>query len=153
MQEGRVTVDLTDDSGTVLTPEVELNPASRVELLGGTEVIANERDGTRTAVDFQLGFRYHTWEDVPSGMYLPNVIEASKAIAITRSERVSGPFGMGVNLVFSDLLRTQTGARFEYTLPYTVEHVYDVQTSADTFGVAWYFNLIGTLGADDLKAE
>lgn len=152
LKENKVTVDVTDAQGTVIAPGLEIDPADSVEILGGTEVIASENalTHTRTAVDFNLGFRYRTWEDLPSGFLLPNVIEASKAITVTHSERVQGLAGMGLNLVFSDTVRTTTGARFQYTLPHTEEHIYDVQTSADTFGVAWYFSITGTLGANDV---
>ncbi|MEZ4321423.1 MAG: hypothetical protein R3F61_28385 [Myxococcota bacterium] len=151
VKENKVTVDLTDGQGNTIATGLELQPASTAEILGGTEVISSDRDGTRTAMDFQLGFRYRTWEDVPSGLLLPNVIEASKTIPVTHSESLQGLATMGLNLVFSDIVRTTTGARFEYTVPHTQEHVYDVQTSPDTFGVGWYFSITGTLGPDDLS--
>ena len=150
-QEGRVEVELASPDGTAAT--VELRPASHVELLGGTEVLASQRTEVETAIDFHLGFRYFTWEDLPSGMLLPNVIDAGKTIAVTRSERVQGLAGMGLNLRFSDVVRTSTGARFQYTVPHRLEHIYDVRTSPDTFGVAWYFSITGTLGPDELGAN
>lgn len=151
IKESKVTTDLVDATGTVVASGIELHPASSIEILGGSEVIASKSEnGNRTAADFQIGFRYHTWEDLPSGLLLPNVIDASKTIPVTRSERIQGIAGMGVNLVFSDIVRTTTGARFEYTLPHTLEHVYDVQTSPDTFAVSWYFTITGAIGADDL---
>jgi hypothetical protein len=152
-REGKAAVDVVDELGTAWVSGLAVQPASTVELLGGTEVVAITDDGARTAVDVHVGFGYRTWEDLPSGILLPNVIDAARTIPVTHSESVNGLAGLAVHVRFTHNVRVSLGGRFEYVLPHTQEHVYDVQTTADTFGASWTAGVTGVLGKDDVSGE
>lgn len=152
-KESKVTTDVVDMDGVVWATGLELRPASTVDLLGGTEIIAAENGESVTTVDVFIGFGYRSWEDVPSGLLLPNVIDASKGIAVTHGETIQGIAGLGLNIQYTRNLRSSAGARFEYALPHTQEHVYDVATSPDSFGIGWYVSITGVLAVDDLSGD
>lgn len=148
-REGKVVTDVVDEAGTTWATGLTVRPASRVELLGGTEVVTGDGTDVRVAFDVHAGFGYRTWEDIPSGLLLPNVLEASRGTAVTHSETVDGLLGMGFHLRFVDNVRVSLGGRFAYVLPHTQENVYAVRTTADTVGFGWTFALTGVLGRDD----
>lgn len=147
--EGKTEIELADEQG-VRNPTFVVDPASTVELIGGTGVLASKLQKDPSYFDVHLGAIYRSWEDVPSGMYLPNVIEASKAIPITHSESFTGVFGLGANLAFGSNVSADLGVEAAYTIPHRQEHLFDVTTSPDTIGINWHVALKGTLEKADL---
>ena len=126
---------------------VELNPASSIQFRGGIEVIGYEEPtrGTRAAVDFFLGMGYRSWEDIASGVYLPDVLEGSKQIAVTSAEQVNVLAGIQVDYHVNDKVRARTGPDFRFHTPFRPEHVYDTQTKPDHIGIGWMFRIEGVL--------
>jgi len=147
VKENRVTVDLTDEDGVTHAKGVELNPASSIQFRGGIEVIGYEEPtrGTRAAVDFFLGMGYRSWEDIASGVYLPDVLEGSKQIAVTSAEQVNVLAGIQVDYHVNDKVRARTGPDFRFHTPFRPEHVYDTQTKPDHIGIGWMFRIEGVL--------
>ena len=149
--EGKAEIELVDANGTVTNPAFVVDPASTVEIIGGTGVLASKLQKDPSFFDVHLGAIYRTWEDLPSGMLLPNVIGAAKAVPVTHSESITGVFGIGVNLAFGPNVSADLGVEGTYTVPHRQEHLFDVTTSPDTFGVNWHVGIKGTLSKADLE--
>ncbi len=147
VKENKVTVDLTDEDGVTHATDVELNPASTIDFRGGIEVIGY-RDAsreTRAAVDFFLGMGYRSWEDIASGVYLPDVLPGSRQIAVTASEQINMMAGINVDYHVNDKVRARTGPDFRFHTPFRPEHVYNTQTTPDHLGFGWVFKIEGVL--------
>ena len=144
-RENPFTADLIDESGTVWATGVELQPASTVSARVGCEVMTSSDAelNSRYAVDFYLGFDYRTWEDVASGVYLPNVLDAGKKIAMTHGERIDARGGFAVDFQFNSHVRARTGPEVVVHTPILLEHSYDVMTRPANLGIAWSFTLEG----------
>lgn len=144
--EGKVTLQLADETGT-MNDAFTVDPGSSLEVIGGTGVLANEDDSS--AFDVHIGAVYKSWEDLPTGMLLPNVIDAAKTVPATHSESFTGIFGIGADLSFGDNASATLGGRFSYTLPHRQEHLFNVRTSADTFGIHWYLTVRARVSKSD----
>lgn len=147
--ENPVTVDVLDEQGRGAT--MDLKPASVTEIRGGCEL--NTGDTDALALDFWVGARYHGPERVPSGLLLPNVLDASTTIAVTHSDRIAGLGGVGFHLSFAPYVRASAGIAVRYTLPHTQEHLYAVETSPDTVGAEWYARITGGFGSKQTPAD
>jgi len=144
IREGAVAVDVSDENGTNWG-ELELQPASSLQLRGGVEIVAFEsapgETPARFAVDLSAAAGYRSWEDVASGVYLPNVLESGRQIPVTVGDQMMGTLGLGFDYHAGEIVRGRTGATFTYAMPFRVEHVYDVRTSADTYTIGWSFTV------------
>lgn len=153
IKENPVEVDLVDEAGVTHASGVELRPASHAEITGGAEIVGHDdlETGTRFAVDVFLGTGYRSWEDVASGVYLPNVLEGSRQIGVTTSDHLLAHAGLGFDYHINHHLHTRTGVRFGYTTPHRLEHVYDVHTTPESFQIGWFFELtgVGSFGPPD----
>ncbi len=140
IKESAVNVDVVDEDGRDWG-ELALQPASTVSLRGGIEIVAFESGPddppARFAVDLFAGAGYRSWEDVSSGVYLPNVLDSGRQIPVTVGDQMIGTLGMAFDYHAGEVIRGRTGATFTYVMPYRVEHVYDVRTSADTYTIGW----------------
>ena len=89
--EGRVTVDATDSAGTVVAPGLIVKPGTDLDLVGGVEVVGyrSETEGHRFAVDLRIGASYRSFRSLPSGLYLPSVLDASLPVGATQSDRLA----------------------------------------------------------------
>ncbi len=145
LREGSVTVDLEDEEGIVHGNAVELRPASTLEATGGVEIVAwqDSSNGRRVAVDLSLTGGYRTWQDVGSGLLLPNVLDGSRGIPVTSGEVVYARTGLGADVHFSSELWTRTGLWAGWETPSRPEHVYSVTTTTDTFTVGWFLTIEG----------
>ncbi len=144
IREGAATIDVTDEDGADWG-SLELQPASTLSLRGGIEIVAFEaapdEPPARFAVDLSVGAGYRSWEDVASGVYLPNVLDSGRQIPVTVGDQMMGTVGLGFDYHSGELIRGRTGATFTYVMPFQVEHVYDVRTSADTYTIGWSFTI------------
>jgi hypothetical protein len=150
VKENALTVDVKDESGTTWAKNVELQPASTVEVRGGVEVEALDDldQQTRVAVDFWLGFGYKSWQDVTSGVLLPNVQNGGREIAMTTSGYAYVISGISADYHINEYVRARTGPEFRFHTPYTPEHAYGVITSPDHIGVGWMLRIEGMLSLD-----
>ena len=121
--------DVKDETGAVLSSDATVNPADHLEMLAGAEVrtYRNETSGAALDLDFFVRAGYSTWQDVPSGIYLPSVIAASDGQAVTQSDMLYVRGGLGVDWRVFEYLEwdvageagTRSGQRLEY--PYDIE--------------------------------
>jgi hypothetical protein len=94
-------------------------------------------------VNLWLGAGYRTWEDIASGVYLPNVLDGARSIPVTVGDTLSARAGTGFDVEIQQIVRIRGGLVFTYRMPYRLEHVYDVRTSADTLQIGWSLELSG----------
>jgi len=133
---GRINTDIVDERGRTLASGVELRPESRFGLGVGTEVEVRRygSDGARVALDFRGSLTYHSWQDIPSGTYLPDVLEASVGEVATQSERVGAAGRFGVNWRFHEYVQLNLAGEAGVHTPYRAEHFYPVSAGP---GLVW----------------
>lgn len=143
-RESKVSVDVVEDGVTWAT-DLPLHPASVLGAKGGVEIVAHERPdaGTRFAIDLSLGGAYRSWEDVATGIYLPNVLDSARSIPVTSGDSVSGSFGVALDLHVDEHVRLRGGATVEVRTPFRPEHLYEVRTDTDTYQIGWTFEVEG----------
>ena len=113
-----------------------LNP----QVLGvrtGVEVQTYTNDVTKAffAVDFRMGFDYRSWSDVPSGTFLPSVMESTDGTLVTMSEYSTVSAGMGLYWRMFQYGRVDLFGDAHYLMPHRLEHPYPVYTGPDTWRV------------------
>jgi hypothetical protein len=129
LRTGRITTDVVDENGQVVAQGLDLRPASRVDGVVGVEYTVHEYgQGAMVALDMHGSFGYATWQDIPSGLYLPSVLDASSQLPATMSEATRVGVGGGVNWRFIEYLQLNvtgdvginTGGRVEHYYPVSV---------------------------------
>lgn len=145
VHENRVTVDVTDESGTTWAKNLELSPADTLDLRSGIAITGYENAAQHSSFDAELwlGAQYRDWEDVASGLYLPYVLDSARSIPVTSGDSVAGVAGLGFEYGINEFVSIRTGTEFTYRTPYRLEHVYDVTTSADTWQLGWFLTVQG----------
>ncbi|TNE91989.1 MAG: hypothetical protein EP330_03280 [Deltaproteobacteria bacterium] len=135
--EGRVTVDVADASGTVVAPSLRIQPGTDFDLIGGIEVVGYRDADTqdRFAVDLRLGVGYRSYRLMPSGLYLPDVLDASKSLLVTQDDRLVARAGMGFDTHIRKYVSIRVGGDFVYNMPYRIEHLYEARTSGNSYTV------------------
>lgn len=126
--------DIRDDGGNVLKQNADLNPADNLEALAGVELLAfeNEAAGTKVTVDFFTKLGYRSFQDVPSGIYLPSVVAVSDGDVVTQSETSYVRGGLGLNWRMFEYLQFNVGGDVGTHTAQRLEHPYLVRTGMDT---------------------
>lgn len=152
-KENRFTGPTTAPDGTP-GPELELRPASTIGVTGGIELAGYDdaEGGNKVAFDLFGGCQYTTWQDVATGVYLPDTLASGRAIPVTTSEHVSAHIGAGVNVHAAEYVRARVGMTGRYATPHRQEHLYDVLSTWDSFEIGWYVNLGGVGGLPQKEA-
>lgn len=126
----RLETDIVDDSGQTVATGMTIQPASSVAMTLGTEINAVEYgQGARLDIDLRSRFGYRSWQDLPSGTFLPSVLDSSQGVTATMSETSYLTLGGGVHWRFIDYLQldilgdvgVNTGGRVEHHYPVDVE--------------------------------
>lgn len=123
-----VPTDLRDDDGAVVVTGAAVRAPSRFALRAGTEIPALRRDEVEVAFDLRARAGYRSWADIPSGLYLPDVLTASHSVLVTQGDAIWMMGGLGLRIRATDLLDVRLGGDFGTETPSTVEHTYDVTT-------------------------
>lgn len=123
-----VPTPLRDTDGTVLVTEARVRPPSHFALRAGAELPALERDRVELAVDLRARAGYRSWQDMPSGLYLPDVLDASRSVLVTQGDAVWLTGGLGLRLRVTDLVDVRLGGDFGTETPTTIEHPYDIHS-------------------------
>lgn len=128
LRSGRITTDVVDDSGQTIAEGIDLRPASSADALVGVEyTVAEYGYDAMVALDLHGGFSYQSWQDVPSGLYLPSVLDASVQTPVTMSERTSVRAGGGVHWRFIEVLQLNVDGDVGVHSGGRIEHVYPVE--------------------------
>lgn len=138
--ENGVKVDVIDEAGVTWASDLPIKPASTFDMGLGMEVVGYDAGpDAETPLRFAVGpsftAGYRSWEDVASGVYLPNVLDGARAIPVTSGDTLTLRAALDVSLHAADLIRVSAGLGLDYAVPYRLEHVYDVRTSPGTLGI------------------
>jgi hypothetical protein len=138
-------VDVIDEDGVTWARDLQVRPARTFAASVGTEVVAVDggASGVRVALDPRITAGYRSWEDVASGVYLPNVLAGGRAIPMTSGDTLFASAGPAVSVRVRERVRVRAGVDLSYTMPYRLEHQYDVRTTGDTLGVGGSFEVLG----------
>lgn len=142
-----VPTDLRDSSGEVVQKDALARPASRVDLRAGVDLPVQEADDHRMVIDLRSRFGYRSWQDIPSGLYLPDVLAASREVLVTQGESIYGMAGLGLGLDFPGWASVRAGVDVGTETPYRVEHPYPVRTRGGA--VLWQGGITVRLWLDD----
>lgn len=137
LKQGVIATDLVDEDGNLLTAGAEVWPGQSIDVLAGVQARAFENtvNGASFDFDFHLGAAYNSWSTVPSGIYLPSVLSASREDLVTSSEYGSAYAGLGFYWRMFKYLQLDLGADVAYLMPHRLEHPYAVSTGMDTLSV------------------
>ena len=132
----RINTDIVNAQDNVVATGLELRPESTFDLAVGTELEVSRygEDGARVDLDFRGTLGYCTWQDIPSGIYLPDVLAASLGQVATQSERVTAAGQFGVNWRFHEYIQLNLAGEVGVHTPYRAEHFYPVTAGT---GVLW----------------
>ena len=123
---GRLETSIVDADGNTSDTVMNIRPASSAGITLGAEVKAVEYGtGARLDVDMRTRFGYRSWQDLPSGTYLPSVLDTSEGLSATLSETSYLTLGAGIHWRFIDYLQldlmgdvgVNTGGRVEHLYP------------------------------------
>lgn len=153
VKENKFIADLVDENGDTWATGVTIQPASTMTVTGGVEIVSYDEDDTRFAVDMFVGFGYRSWEDVSSGVYLPNVIDSGKTIPMTAGDQTFALAGIRADYHINEYVRARTGPDFRFHTPWVPEHAYDVVTRGAHIGVGWMFRIEGMAQANSSASE
>lgn len=125
---GTIRTDIVDANGAVTAKDLELQPASSATLRAGVEwlVATYGDDGARVSIDAHTQFGYRGGQRLPSGVYLPSVLDASDGLVVTMSDRTELLGGAGVNWRFMEYLQLNVGGDFGANSGGRVENVYPI---------------------------
>ncbi len=119
-----VPTPLRATDGSILTAGAAVRPASRLDARIGTEVPAIQAEGFELAVDLRAHAGYRSWQDVPSGLYLPDVLDTSRSVLVTQGDALSLTGGLGLLFRAPGKLDVRVSGDAGTETPYQIEHPY-----------------------------
>ncbi len=129
LRSGRITMDVVDANSQTVATGVEFRPASSVDSVVGVQYTVHEYgQGAMVAIDMHSYFGYSSWQDIPSGLMLPSVLDASAQVPATMSEATRVGIGGGVNYRFIEYLQLNVIGNVGVNSGGRVEHFYPVST-------------------------
>lgn len=134
--EGKQTVTLVTPSGTAYE-EAEVDPANHGDIKIGVELLAgrNPANGAIFVMDLHLGVGFDAWAQIPSGFYLPNVLEASDGGVVQQAEQLEAGGGLGATWRPFENMQIGLHGDVGYHLPQRIEHPYPVYTGSNTLDI------------------
>ena len=142
-------VPLRDIENTGLQSDQVIQTASTLDMTAGTEIVAisSPSSGARLAFDLHGNFGLDSWQDIPSGVMLPSVLDASKSLVATEGEHSYVNGGLTVRYRAFEWVQLDLGGDVGMVMPYQVEHFYPVDTGMGT--LAWSMNTRLTMRGRD----
>jgi hypothetical protein len=133
--EGPTDVTPRDNRGEPLGDStIVVTPADHGELRVGTEVLAsrNHSSGAQLKLDAHLSANYASWAQVPSGVYLPDVLASSEGTAVQHAEFLEAGGGVALRWRPMEFLEFDLWGDLLYHMPQRIEAPYAVYTWNDT---------------------
>lgn len=138
-----ITRRLVQDEVQVTTPggvtgTVAVRPASTGRVRIGAELLAarGQDDGAGAArLDLHFGVDYRSWAELPSGIFLPDVLAATEGTTVQESERLEYGGGAGLILQPHPVVRLALRGDLGWAPPWRVESPYPIYTSPKTLHV------------------
>lgn len=146
---GHLTTDAYAADGTVEAKNIQVQPASTAEIATGVEWLAGTygAEGGRVDLGIHGRFGYTSWSDIPSGFYLPSVLDESRANVVTQSDRVYVRGGVDLHWRLVEYVQLDLGGEAGSFTPYQIEHLYDVR--AGPGAISWQVDSGLTFHIDD----
>jgi hypothetical protein len=118
------------DSGTTLVKSAEFSPANTVDIRGGSEFFLWEDVAMASYATLDLFGEYHyrSFQEIPSGIYLPYALDVKLDSIITQTELISFQGGIGTNLQFNSIYGMSIAGKVGYTSPQQIENIYPTNT-------------------------
>jgi hypothetical protein len=134
--EGKQTVTVVTPDG-VSHGEVEVDPANHGDVRIGIELLAgrNPASGAQFVFDMHLAVAYDAFGQLPSGFYLPNVLDVSSGGLVQQSEQLEAGGGIGVHWRPFENMQIGVHGDLGYHMPQRLEYPYPVYTGGDTVSV------------------
>jgi len=128
------------------TADLQVAPGQRLDVIGGVELRMTQEDSpSRVDLDLHTGLGYRSPQSIPSGVYLPDVLSASRGMAVQRAERLGWHVGAAFDIEVDEPVEVRLWSRAFWALPWRVEHPYKVRTTLDSvqtgFGVDLRFRI------------
>jgi len=135
IRSGRINMDVTNAAGKTVASNIQVRPASSANMRVGGEIQLGEwgENDSAIALDGHTDFGYIGWQDIPSGIYLPAVLEASQSTTITESEYAYVQLSLGVNWRIMELAQLNIAGEFGTESPHRLEHLYNVSTGLGNY--------------------
>lgn len=129
---GKATLDVTDADGNVVPTEYRAPREATIRF--GSEFLAarNDEKDTNVRVDLHGVFDYTSWGTVPSGTYLPEVLDGTERVAVQQSESAALGGGLGFSFQPSRYFSLGFFGEVAYHLPQRIESPYPIYTAGDT---------------------
>jgi hypothetical protein len=120
--------------GTPLATGVAVDPADTLRLRIGTENLASREaaSGSELRFDLHATVDYAGPSTVPSGVFLPSVLDATEGAAVQQAEQLRAGAGLGVHWRPMTYVELRLFADAATQLPQRLEHPYPVRTGFDT---------------------
>lgn len=146
---GRQTLDIVDEDGITLMSNVEIQPASSADITAGSELFVWVDDDTQSQIslDFNASFGYRSFQTLPSGQYMPSVLDASRTVLATQAEQTYIDLGFGINSRIYDYAQLNVGGEIGTVSPHRVEHLYATETAPGS--LSWQLHVALTFRARD----
>lgn len=119
--------------------DLRVRPGHTLDVVGGVEIRLTKpaASPTRADLDLHTGFGYRSPQTVVSGILLPDVLDASRAVEAVRAERLGWRAGAAVDIEVAEPVELRLWSRAFWALPWRVERTYKVRTTLDTVQAAF----------------
>ena len=130
IRSGQWTGEIRDDNGQLYENQATIEPAHTVDFRGGTEIYLQDDVALASYVTLDLfgQYKYSSFQAIPSGTFLPNILETTKDTIITQTELVSIQGGIGTNVQINSLYGIRLSGQAGFLSPQRVEHIYEIST-------------------------
>ena len=124
------TAEIRGDDGTLYEADETFSPANTVDIRGGTEFYLKDDVALASYITLDLfgAYRYQSFQSIPSGIYLPSILESTQDTIITQTELVSIQGGIGTNVQINSLYAFRVSGQAGFASPQRIEHIYEVNT-------------------------
>lgn len=124
------TSEVRADDGTLYAASETISPSHTVDIRGGTEFYLKDDVALASYVTLDLfgAYRYQSFQSIPSGIYLPSILESTQDTIITQTELVSIQGGIGTNVQINSLYAFRLSGQAGFASPQRIEHIYEVNT-------------------------
>ena len=138
-----VTMDIVDADGQTLSTKADIQPPRSVSTRTGLEFdLWGTALQTLGTLDVSLVAAYTTWGDIGSGVYLPEVLPASRGVVVTRSESLRVGGQLGGHLYDASGWTVHAHGGWTWETPYRPEHVYpDIRMTTKNANIHWSLTL------------
>ncbi len=115
------------------TSEIQVDPGQRLDVRGGIEIrLSSPEASARVDLDLHAGLGYRSPAQVPSGVFLPDVLDLTAGTPVTRAERLGWHIGAGFDMDLAPAVSLNLWSRAFWALPWRIEGPYPVRTTLGT---------------------